>query len=44
MRFFLIDRIICWDAGAGVEGLKNTALREDFFDDHFHRQHDTRFA
>jgi 3-hydroxyacyl-[acyl-carrier-protein] dehydratase len=38
MRFFLIDRITRWEAGAGAEGLKNIALSEDFFDDHFPRR------
>ena len=44
MRFFLIDKITRWDVGPGAEGLKNIALSEDFFDDHFHRQRDKRFA
>ena len=38
MRFFLIDKITRWDVGAGAEGLKNIALSEDFFDDHFPRR------
>jgi 3-hydroxyacyl-[acyl-carrier-protein] dehydratase len=35
MRFFLIDRITRWEPGVIAEGLKNVALSEDFFDDHF---------
>ncbi len=38
MRFFLIDRITRWEAGSYAEGLKNVALSEDFFDDHFPRR------
>ncbi len=38
MRFFLIDRITRWDVGSAAEGLKNIALSEDFFDDHFPRR------
>jgi 3-hydroxyacyl-[acyl-carrier-protein] dehydratase len=38
MRFFLIDKITSWEAGASAEGLKNVALSEDFFDDHFPRR------
>ena len=38
MRFFLIDRITRWDVGRAAEGLKNIALSEDFFDDHFPRR------
>lgn len=39
MRFFLIDRITLWQPGSGLaEGLKNVALSEDFFDDHFPRR------
>lgn len=37
MRFFLIDRITRWDVGSSAEGLKNVALSEDYFDDHFPR-------
>ena len=37
MRFFLIDRITRWDVGSAAEALKNVALSEDFFDDHFPR-------
>src|SRR5512138_48598 len=37
MRFFLIDRITRWDVGSCAEALKNVALSEDFFDDHFPR-------
>ena len=35
MRFFLIDKISRWEVGALAEGIKNVALSEDFFDDHF---------
>lgn len=37
MRFFLIDRITRWEVGRSAEALKNVALSEDFFDDHFPR-------
>lgn len=38
MRFFLIDRIIEWKVGTSAEAVKNVALSEDFFDDHFPRR------
>jgi 3-hydroxyacyl-[acyl-carrier-protein] dehydratase len=38
MRFFLIDRIIHWEVGIAAEAVKNVALSEDFFDDHFPRK------
>jgi 3-hydroxymyristoyl/3-hydroxydecanoyl-(acyl carrier protein) dehydratase len=38
MRFFLIDKITRWQVGVGAEALKNVALSEDFFDDHFPRR------
>jgi len=38
MRFFLIDRITRWEVGRAAEALKNVALSEDFFDDHFPRR------
>jgi len=38
MRFFLIDKITRWQVGVAAEGLKNVALSEDFFDDHFPRR------
>jgi 3-hydroxyacyl-[acyl-carrier-protein] dehydratase len=38
MRFFLLDRITHWDVGRAAEGVKNVALSEDFFDDHFPRR------
>ncbi len=38
MRFFLIDRITRWAVGVGAEAIKNVALSEDFFDDHFPRR------
>jgi 3-hydroxyacyl-[acyl-carrier-protein] dehydratase len=38
MRFFLIDRITRWDVGVAAEAIKNVALSEDFFDDHFPRR------
>ncbi len=38
MRFFLIDRIIAWQAGQEAKAIKNIALSEDFFDDHFPRR------
>ena len=38
MRFFLIDKITKWDVGVGARAIKNVALSEDFFDDHFPRR------
>jgi 3-hydroxyacyl-[acyl-carrier-protein] dehydratase len=38
MRFFLIDRITQWQIGTAAEAIKNVALSEDFFDDHFPRR------
>lgn len=38
MRFFLIDRITSWQVGVAAEAVKNIALSEDFFDDHFPRR------
>jgi len=38
VRFFLIDRITMWDVGTAAEAIKNVALSEDFFDDHFPRR------
>ncbi|MFZ2958871.1 MAG: 3-hydroxyacyl-ACP dehydratase FabZ family protein [Candidatus Ozemobacteraceae bacterium] len=38
MRFFLIDRITRWEIGSQAEALKNIALSEDFFADHFPRR------
>ncbi len=38
MRFFLIDKITRWEVGVGAEAVKNVALSEDFFDDHFPRR------
>ena len=35
MRFLLIDRITAWEPGKAGEAIKNVALSEDFFDDHF---------
>ena len=35
MRFLLIDRITHWEPGRRARALKNVALSEDFFDDHF---------
>ena len=35
MRFFLLDRITSWEAGKRATAVKNVALSEDFFDDHF---------
>jgi len=35
MRFFLIDRITAWEPGQRAAAVKNIALSEDFFDDHF---------
>lgn len=38
MRFFFIDRITGWQVGHSAEAIKNVALSEDFFDDHFPRR------
>ena len=38
MRFFLIDRITSWHVGESGEAVKNVALSEDFFADHFPRR------
>ena len=38
MRFFLIDKITKWQVGTAAEAIKNVALSEDFFDDHFPRR------
>jgi len=38
MRFFLIDKITHWSVGSEARGVKNVALSEDFFDDHFPRR------
>ena len=38
MRFFLIDRITLWEVGTAAEAVKNVAMSEDFFDDHFPRR------
>lgn len=35
MRFFLIDKITLWKPGVEGRAVKNIALSEDFFDDHF---------
>jgi len=35
MRFFLIDRITAWEPGVRATAVKNVALSEDYFDDHF---------
>lgn len=37
MRFFLIDKIMEWEIGGQARAIKNIALSEDFFDDHFPR-------
>ena len=38
MRFFLIDKITEWRVGESAKAIKNVALSEDFFDDHFPRR------
>lgn len=38
MRFFLIDKITHGEAGTRAAAVKNVALSEDFFDDHFPRR------
>lgn len=35
MRFFLIDKINEWQVGKKASAVKNIALSEDFFEDHF---------
>lgn len=37
MRFFLIDKIRDWQVGRSAEAIKNVALSEDYFDDHYPR-------
>jgi 3-hydroxyacyl-[acyl-carrier-protein] dehydratase len=37
MRFFLIDKITEWTVGSHASGLKNIALSEEVFNDHFPR-------
>src|SRR4030042_1755050 len=37
MRFFLIDKITDWNVGTDAKAIKNVALSEDFFDDHYPR-------
>ena len=38
MRFFFIDKIKEWHVGNTAKAVKNVALSEDFFDDHFPRR------
>jgi 3-hydroxyacyl-[acyl-carrier-protein] dehydratase len=38
VRFFLIDKITLWEVGVRARAVKNVALSEDFFDDHFPRR------
>jgi glutamate-1-semialdehyde aminotransferase len=38
MSFFLIDGITRWEVGSVAEALKNVAMSEDFFNDHFPRR------
>ncbi|HHH75997.1 MAG TPA: beta-hydroxyacyl-ACP dehydratase [Phycisphaerae bacterium] len=38
MRFFMIDKIIEWDVGKAAAAIKNVAMSEDYFDDHFPRR------
>ena len=38
MRFFLIDKITDWQVGSSAQAIKNVALSEDFFEDHFPRR------
>jgi 3-hydroxyacyl-[acyl-carrier-protein] dehydratase len=35
MRFILVDRVEALEPGRFIEGVKNVALSEDVFDDHF---------
>lgn len=35
MRYLLIDRIVEWKSGAGMKGIKNVAMTEDFLEFHF---------
>jgi 3-hydroxyacyl-[acyl-carrier-protein] dehydratase len=35
MRFLLIDKITAWKPGETARAVKNVALSEDFFEDHF---------
>ena len=35
MRFLLIDKITSWEPGRSATAIKNVALSEDFFEEHF---------
>ncbi len=35
MRFLLIDKITSWEPGKSATAVKNVALSEDFFEEHF---------
>ncbi len=35
MRYFLIDRVLCVNAGKSITAIKNVSLSEDIFTDHF---------
>ncbi len=38
MRFLLLDKITEWKLGESASAIKNIALSEDYFDDHFPRK------
>ncbi|MGH7835229.1 MAG: 3-hydroxyacyl-ACP dehydratase FabZ family protein [Candidatus Binatia bacterium] len=35
MRYLLVDRIVEWEAGKKIRGVKNVAMSEDFLEYHF---------
>lgn len=35
MRFLLVDRVVSWERGGAIRGLKCVAMSEDFFEYHF---------
>jgi 3-hydroxyacyl-[acyl-carrier-protein] dehydratase len=35
MRYFLVDRILEWEAGKRIKGVKNVAMSEDVLEFHF---------
>jgi 3-hydroxyacyl-[acyl-carrier-protein] dehydratase len=35
MRYLLVDRVLEWQAGQRIKGLKNVTMSEDFLDFHF---------
>ncbi|MBI5380188.1 MAG: beta-hydroxyacyl-ACP dehydratase [Nitrospirae bacterium] len=35
MRYLMVDRILEWEAGRGIKGVKNVAMSEDVLEFHF---------